>query len=881
MKTQKTKSVFSRVDSSKTLLEGLFDNTLAQLAAFIAFIVITVLLVTLDVNDREQFLKSLEPGQVAAQDIIATRAFVFAQLDEVESAKRRESAANEVPVVFDWEESQGETVRNRVRESFSQMRTGLADTVRKTLEQNDPKRLEALMANAPEDTNDLLISTLSPQRRVSLSNEMRKDVFDRALGVSIRDSDFDAFARSGFSNEAEVATADIVADLMTNIIVPTQRVLDAEGERGIFLRRRRGDQLLVEYHVKDIQARFITMERVPALVEESSARRVSSIGDRELRNAVSSTASALVQPNTFFNQDATVAKRESARQSVADVVVREEFREGQVLAKKGETLTARDIRVVEMMLSEKETLRNTQTFAGTVLICVLMLVTLYLFGRRNIRKFRPERRDIVFMAVSLIVLLIIARFGAWLSHAIADQLEGLPAEAWYYGIPVATAGMLIRLVLNSEHAVVFTVFFAVLCGVMADNSLFFMSYVIIGGLVGAGAAKQVKNRMAMMWSGVVVGLVNVVAILAFLGLQGELLRLSTLGYSMVGFFSGVLSGFIVSATLPLVEAAFGYTTDIKLLELANLNHPALRELIMRAPGSYHHSMMVGSLCEAAAEAIGCNPLLSRVGAYYHDIGKAKNPGYFAENQKLGQNPHDKLKPNMSALIIKAHVKDGLEMGRQYRLPDVILDFIAQHHGTSLIAYFYYKAKQLEDPDIPEVKEKDYRYPGPKPQTRETAICLLADGIEAASRAMPNPTHAKLKGLVQKMINKAFTDGQLDECELTLKDLNQIAEAFHRILTGIYHHRPEYPTDKKNDKQAPPTTETKRIPVRKNGKDGEESDTVSDVWELTEKRAELESKDDDAGGDKRDGGGDGAPPAAKPGKQDSDEGRESLPRLGSN
>jgi len=422
--------------------------------------------------------------------------------------------------------------------------------------------------------------------------------------------------------------------------------------------------------------------------------------------------------------------------------------------------------------------------------------------------------------------------------------------------------------------------------VMADNSLFFMSYAAIGGLVGAGSVRQVKNRMTLMWSGLFVGGINALAICAFLLIQGDFLNFTTILYMFLGFGGGIASGLIVSAILPIFEAVFGYTTDIKLLELANLNHPALRELIMRAPGSYHHSMMVGSLCEAAAEAIGCNPLLARVGAYYHDIGKGKNPQYFAENQNLGQNPHDKLKPNMSALVIKAHVKDGVELARQHRLPEVIQDFIAQHHGTSLIAYFYHKAKQLEDPDIPEVDEKDYRYPGPKPQSRETAICLLADGVEAASRAMPDPTPARLKGLVQKMINKAFTDGQLDECELTLKDLNAIAEAFNRILAGIYHHRPEYPTDKKKEPEK--KRETGKNPAVEKDADqrskrtkrmtpaGEPSST-SDVWQLTEERKQREEEDADGrDGEESQQSSDGQ----ADGRDDSDEGRDSLPRLGS-
>jgi putative nucleotidyltransferase with HDIG domain len=353
----------------------------------------------------------------------------------------------------------------------------------------------------------------------------------------------------------------------------------------------------------------------------------------------------------------------------------------------------------------------------------------------------------------------------------------------------------------------------------------------------------------------------------------------------MGLAGGIASGIVVSAVLPIVEAVFGYTTDIKLLELANLNHPGLRELIIRAPGSYHHSMMVGSLCEAAAEAVGGNPLLARVGSYYHDIGKAKNPHYFAENQKLGVNPHDKLKPNMSALVIKAHVKDGIEMARQYRLPGVIQDFIAQHHGTSLIAYFYHKAKSLEDPEIQGVDEKDYRYPGPKPQSRETAICLLADGIEAASRAMPEPTPAKLKGLVQKMINKAFTDGQLDECELTLKDLNLIALAFNRILAGIYHHRPEYPSDKKKDilhvDKSNDASDSRSEGRRKNTKRNRDQDAEAntDVWALTAERNMIE-EEKHAGGHPVGGNGSKTSEPAQNSKSDKKESRESLPRLGS-
>jgi putative nucleotidyltransferase with HDIG domain len=251
--------------------------------------------------------------------------------------------------------------------------------------------------------------------------------------------------------------------------------------------------------------------------------------------------------------------------------------------------------------------------------------------------------------------------------------------------------------------------------------------------------------------------------------------------------------------------------------------------------------LVGTLAKEACEAIRANPLLARVGAYYHDIGKGRNPQYFAENMRAGHNPHDKLKPHMSALIIKAHVKDGLELARQHGLPQEIQDFIAMHHGTTLISYFYHRAKSQEDPDIPEVEEEDYRYPGPKPQTRETAIVMLADGIEAATRAMPDPTPARIKGLVQTMINKLFADGQFDECDLTLKDLNAIAKAFIRVLTSMYHTRPQYPDQGKHPGAKPAPKKPEPVHTTDEHKRKAEEAEVEATVEEARKPARLDSE----------------------------------------
>jgi hypothetical protein len=263
--------------------------------------------------------------------------------------------------------------------------------------------------------------------------------------------------------------------------------------------------------------------------------------------------------------------------------------------------------------------------------------------------------------------------------------------------------------------------------------------------------------------------------------------------ALFGLLGGLLAAVVVSAVLPLLESIFKFTTDIKLLELASLNHPLLRQLVVHAPGTYHHSMLVGTLAETGAEAIAANALLARVASYYHDIGKMLTPEYFVENQMGRENKHDRLSPSMSALIITAHVKDGIKLAKEYKLPQRIIDIIPQHHGTNLITYFYNKAKELEDPTVQQVQEADYRYPGPKPQTREAAIVMLADKVEASSRVLSEPTPQRIKSLVQRVVNSVFMDGQLDECDLTLRDLQKINDAFVRTLIAIYHHRIEYPT----------------------------------------------------------------------------------------
>lgn len=305
-------------------------------------------------------------------------------------------------------------------------------------------------------------------------------------------------------------------------------------------------------------------------------------------------------------------------------------------------------------------------------------------------------------------------------------------------------------------------------------------------------------------AGVRISLLSIPFALASLLIVPELQSADVVTRLVGALLSGVLSATLAASFTPVLEYLGGYVTDLRLIEMATLDHPLLKELSVQCPGTWNHSMVMGMMVESAASSVNANPVLSRVGAYFHDIGKIKKPAYFAENQLGGENRHDKLSSSMSALIIRSHVKDGIELAHKHALPKKIVDMIPQHHGTSVIEYFYDKAcKEAEvvsgEPSTVDINL--YSYPGPKPQTREAGILMLADGIEAATRTISDPSFDRIQGLVQKMINKVFASGELDECELTLKDLHSIAKSFTRVLNGIYHQRVAYtePAEKVHEK----------------------------------------------------------------------------------
>ena len=468
--------------------------------------------------------------------------------------------------------------------------------------------------------------------------------------------------------------------------------------------------------------------------------------------------------------------------------------------------------------------------AGRVLAVFLGLYCVHHFAARSLSSYRPQLKDFLYLNLIFMLTAVMTAAGLVVSMGLSTYshstayLGGISPRSLEYFIPFAAGGLLVQSILGLHYTLVFSIFLSLILSVYIPNQPLMLTYALVTTLAGALSMVRFRSRSAFTRAGLNVALVALPIATASLLIQdGSAYTQGDVVARLFGaVFNGVQCSFIAAGFAPVIEYLGGYVSDLRLVEMATLDHPLLKSLSVNAPGTWNHSMVMGMMAEAAAEAIGANPIVARVGAYFHDIGKTKKPLYFAENQHGGENRHDKLSSSMSALIIRSHVKDGVELARQHALPKVIVDMIPQHHGTALIEYFYEKAcseaAEASGVEI-EVDPSLYSYPGPKPQSREAGILMLADGTEAAARTISEPSSDRIQGLVQKMINKVFASGQLDECELTLNDLHAIAASFTRVLSGIYHQRVAYAEsaekvhdreelpDEQSSAEAPQETET--------------------------------------------------------------------------
>jgi putative nucleotidyltransferase with HDIG domain len=513
----------------------------------------------------------------------------------------------------------------------------------------------------------------------------------------------------------------------------------------------------------------VSLSEARSFVDELAQQEQSDAG---VRLFVTSMADALIRPNTFVNQADTAARRQQA----ADAVPPVRILKGQQVLTQGQVVTPSDYQLLKELGLLNQGFDPWPLVGGLVASLVLVGALAAFFWHFR-RWFLKETAPVVLTGLVIVVALVAA-----------EALSGLPGAG---DVIVPTAAIMLAALVDTAVATVATALLALSIGLLSNIDLTSAIVAFVGGLAGIMGVSRLSVRFDVVRVALWVGAVNVLALAGLDVMEGLSLTEAPVWHGLLGaFLDGGLAAVLAMGTTPFLEAPFGLVTAVRLVELANPNQPLLRKLLVEAPGTYQHSIMVGNLAEAAAEAVGANSLLARVGAIYHDIGKIKRPYFFIDNQFGGENPHDKLSPSLSALIISSHVRDGLELARQHHLPRAIQDFIAQHHGTTVIRYFYEKAREQDTGEG--VLEEDFRYDGPKPQTKETAIVMLADASEATSRTLKNPTPAAIEQMVRRLIKERLADGQLDESHLTLKELDVVARTFTRVLTGVFHQRIEYP-----------------------------------------------------------------------------------------
>jgi putative nucleotidyltransferase with HDIG domain len=549
----------------------------------------------------------------------------------------------------------------------------------------------------------------------------------------------------------------------------------------------------------------IVLEDYEAIATPEEARRAVSLyalergeaGTSDHLRLATAVARTAIQPNFFYNQLLTGERQRDAQSGVAEV--ENHVKRGTILVRRGDVLTAAHLDMLKALQDSSSHAGFWSSFVSLLAFSLLLYTCIYHFASGYMRRFSSSQRELEALAFLVLLSLGLGRLTVELSHAFAlSGADPAFASSLVYAAPVAGAAMLARLLVNAETAMVLVVLVAVCLGMMMGQALVPTVFFMLSGLTAAGGLVQTRERMQVFKAGALTAVLNVAVVvllhLATGPLVGGSISVTALGEpgwdAVMAAAGGGLSAVLVLGLVPLFEAV-GFVTDYKLQELANMNHPLLRQLMLRAPGTYHHSVMVGSLSEAAAEAIGANGLLARVCSYFHDIGKGLRPTYYIENQRDMPNIHDRLSPERSSQFIIAHVVDGLALGKEHRLPQPVLDNIAMHHGTCIIRFFYQKA--VEEAGSAElVDEEKYRHVGPKPNTKEAGIIHLADKVEAACRTLKEPNATTVRGKIQEIVNSVMQEGQLEDCPLTLKELYVIARTFEEVILAIHHHRISYP-----------------------------------------------------------------------------------------
>lgn len=592
-----------------------------------------------------------------------------------------------------------------------------------------------VVASAEESVSAVfsLAKTIAADKALTLSDQRMSKLQD-GLSLSLPQNVVTALSQL---NEAELSTTE----------ENTRSILRKYLQRGI-----RDDDL-------DIARKQIVIETEEMGLSKNSETVVAGI------------AQTLLKPNFILNIRETEKRKQVALANVEQV--RDTVKKGQILVRRGDVVTLDQIHAIEEVGLYKGQLSELRIFGLSIFVLVgigLALGYLYKFANH----LYVNDMYLVLMGLILLVILLLGKA----AHYYSD-----------FAAPIAAGSLLTAILIDTRLGLLISVILAMMYGIIIENDLRAVATTLAGCMVGVYSVSKASHGYSLTKTGVWIAGVNFLIIFAT-GFIDQVNNMQILIQGFFGIFGGIASAVVTTGLLPYLEHTFKITTPIKLLELAKPNHPLQKRLLIDAPGTYHHSILVSNLVETAAEAIGADSIVARVGAYYHDIGKIKRPYFFIENQVGDENPHDKIAPSLSTLIITSHIKDGIDLCQEFKLPQVLIDIVQQHHGTMLVSYFYNRATETEHSEC--IIETDFRYEGPKPQTKEAALIMLADACEAAVRSIAKPNVNRIEATIRKIIRERLNDGQLDECSLTLKDLNVIGEVFIRVLSSMFHTRIEYP-----------------------------------------------------------------------------------------
>jgi putative nucleotidyltransferase with HDIG domain len=704
-------------------------------------------------------LPLIQVGEIATKDLVSP---IELTVEDAQATEKRKSQAEEaIPPVYFYNQKIISSTQEKIKEFF--------------------------------ETGQTLISS-----NPSISaREIEKNISEN-LGIDLDENTLNSLIKLRFSTELQQLLSDVLTPILSQEIILSRSLLThGEMEKGLLVIRGKEEKLVKPGEIMELkEARNLLVSEINAL-------------DLPLRtkNILKALGPTFLAPTINYDQNETDIRRLRARNSVEPVSYT--IKKGKIIIRKGDEATAETIK--QILLINQKIKSQPHWLINFFGLLVLYSIILFFIWQFIIYSVREENKLLFLVMIGLTLLISFLAYKASLFIAEAlgssSSIISLEKESLVYAFPFQLGTFLFAFLTTTELSIVYTVINSLLAAYLLNGDYFLLLFVLLGGLaVIYGIKVYISSaRSAILKTGLLVlspfQVILVIIIHLIQQSFGNFSSLSTEIFS--GLIGGWLSAAVAYVLMPAYEVSFGFLTPTKLNELTNSDRQIFRQMALEAPGTYHHSLIVSALAEKAAEEIKADSFLVKAGGLYHDIGKLKRPEYFSENQNPGYDLHRELTPSLSTLVIINHVKDGVDMAKKLKLPRRIIEIIAQHHGTSVVRYFFQKAQEKYDPELHKIEEEDYRYPGPTPKSKEAGLILLADSVEAAARSLKSPTKQNLKRVIIEIFNAHLQDGQLDDCGFSLKDLRIIANSFLATLYAIYHPRPSYPGfdfEKKEEKK---------------------------------------------------------------------------------